>query len=110
MEYVLACKALGFSHIRTIRHILLNVFAPALVIGTLETGRVIMLESALTFLGVGIPSNIPTWGNMLANGRIYMLTEPWQAIVPGLAILLTVLAVNMFGDWLRSYLDPKTNA
>lgn len=66
------------------------------------------MESSLTFLGLGVPSEVPTWGTMLADSRTYMISSPWLAIVPGIAITITVLAVNLFGDWLRNRLDPKS--
>ena len=109
-EYVQAGRALGFSDSRLLfSHILPNSIGPGLVVASLETGRIILLEAGLTFLGLGVPNSIPTWGTMLSEGRTYMLTAPWLAIFPGLAITLTVLAVNMLGDWLRNRLDPKLN-
>lgn len=108
-EYIMAAQALGLSDLRILKQILVNCFSSALVVGTLETGRIILMESSLTFLGLGVPTEIPTWGTMLADGRTYMVSSPWLAVVPGIAITLTVLAVNLFGDWLRNYLDPKSN-
>lgn len=108
-EYIMAAQALGLSDLRILKQIFVNCFSSALVVGTLETGRIILMESSLTFLGLGVPTEIPTWGTMLADGRTYMVSSPWLAVVPGIAITLTVLAVNLFGDWLRNYLDPKSN-
>lgn len=107
-EYVMAARALGLSDVRILKQIFVNCFSSALVVGTLETGRIILMESSLTFLGLGVPTEIPTWGTMLADGRTYMLSSPWLAVVPGIAITITVLSVNLFGDWLRNRLDPKS--
>jgi peptide/nickel transport system permease protein len=107
-EYVQAAKALGLSNGRIIaRHIFPNVIAPAIIVATLETGRIIVMEASLTFLGLGVPPSIPSWGTMLADGRVYMMSAPWLAILPGLAITWTVLGVNLAGDWLRDRLDPR---
>lgn len=108
LEYVQAGYSLGLPDGRLLlRHILPNVIAPALVVASLETGRIILMEASLTFLGLGVPSSIPTWGSMLTEGRTYMLTAPWLTIFPGIAITITVLSVNMVGDWLRNHFDPK---
>lgn len=107
-EYVQAGLALGMSNTRLlVKHILPNVFSPVIIIATLETGRIIIMEATLTFLGLGIPPSIPTWGTMLSDGRMYMQSAPWLTVSPGIAIMLTVLGVNMLGDWLRDYLDPR---
>lgn len=106
-EYIQAGVALGLSDLRIMKHILPNVIPSAIVLATLETGRIILMESTLSFLGMGVPSNVPAWGSMLAEGRTYMLTQPWVAIFPGMSIFLLVLAVNLLGDWLRNKLDPK---
>ena len=107
-EYIMAAKALGLSDFLILRQIFVNCFSSALVTGTLERGRIILMVSSLTFLGLGVPSEVPTWGTMLADSRTYMISSPWLAIVPGIAITITVLAVNLFGDWLRNRLDPKS--
>lgn len=107
-EYIMAAKALGLSDFLILKQVFVNCFSSALVTGTLETGRIILMESSLTFLGLGVPSEVPTWGTMLADSRTYMISSPWLAIVPGIAITITVLAVNLFGDWLRNRLDPKS--
>ncbi|HCS72983.1 MAG TPA: peptide ABC transporter permease, partial [Clostridiales bacterium] len=88
-EYIMAAKALGLSDIRILKQIFVNCFSSALVVATLETGRIILMESSLTFLGLGVPTETPTWGSMLADGRTYMRSSPWLAMVPGLAITLT---------------------
>ena len=89
------------------RHIFPNVVPTLLVICTLQVGYVILLEGSLSFLGVGVPPPNPAWGLMIAEGRGFLATAWWMSLFPGLAMLLTVLAVNLFGDWLRDRLDPK---
>ena len=107
-EFVQAARAVGSPPARVIaRHLVPNAFAPWLVIATLDMARVIIVESALSFLGLGIPPPTPTWGGMLADGRVYMSTAWWLATFPGLAILVTVLGINLLGDGLRDTLDPR---
>jgi peptide/nickel transport system permease protein len=89
------------------RHIFPNVVPTLLVICTLQVGYVILLEGSLSFLGVGVPPPNPAWGLMIAEGRGFLATAWWMSLFPGLAMLLTVLAVNLLGDWLRDRLDPK---
>jgi peptide/nickel transport system permease protein len=89
------------------RHILPNVMPTLLVISTLQVGYVILLEGTLSFLGVGVPPPNPAWGLMIADGRGFLATAWWITLFPGLAMLLTVLAVNLLGDWLRDHLDPR---
>jgi peptide/nickel transport system permease protein len=89
------------------RHIFPNVVPTLLVIATLQVGYVILLEGTLSFLGVGVPPPSPAWGLMIADGRGFLATAWWISLFPGLAMLLTVLAVNLMGDWLRDHLDPK---
>jgi peptide/nickel transport system permease protein len=89
------------------RHIFPNVVPTLLVISTLQVGYVILLEGTLSFLGVGVPPPNPAWGLMIAEGRGFLATAWWMSLFPGLAMLLTVLAVNLLGDWLRDHLDPK---
>jgi len=89
------------------RHIFPNVVPTLLVIVTLQVGYVILLEGTLSFLGVGVPPPSPAWGLMIADGRGFLATAWWITLFPGLAMLLTVLAVNLMGDWLRDHLDPK---
>ncbi len=89
------------------RHIFPNVVPTLLVISTLQVGYVILLEGTLSFLGVGVPPPSPAWGLMIADGRGFLATAWWISFFPGLAMLLTVLAVNLMGDWLRDHLDPK---
>jgi len=107
-EFVQAAIAMGSHHRRVIlRHIVPNAFTPWLVIATLDMARVIILESALSFLGLGVQPPTPTWGGMLADGRVYLSTAWWLATFPGLAILLTVLGINLLGDGLRDTFDPR---
>jgi peptide/nickel transport system permease protein len=107
-EFVQSARAVGASARRImLRHILPNVLTPILVVATLELARVIILEASLSFLGLGVQPPHPSWGRMLAEGRAYMASGWWIATFPGLAILLTVLSVNLLGDWLRDYFDPK---
>jgi peptide/nickel transport system permease protein len=107
-EYVLAARALGFGSGRIMfRYILPNVFAPVIVIATFSVAQTIIAEAALSFLGLGMPASIPSWGKMLADGRTYLVIAWWLTALPGLVITVTVIGVNLFGDWLRDYLDPK---
>ena len=107
-EYVQAAIALGSQHGRVLwQHVLPNTFTPWLVVATLDMARVIVIESALSFLGLGVQPPTPTWGGMLADGRVYLSTAWWLATFPGLAILITVLGINLFGDGLRDTLDPR---
>jgi peptide/nickel transport system permease protein len=107
-EFVQAALALGSRDSRVLfRHILPNALTPWLVVATLDMARVIVIESALSFLGLGVQPPTPTWGGMLADGRVYISTAWWLATFPGLAILLTVLGINLFGDGLRDTLDPR---
>jgi len=89
------------------RHIFPNVVPTLLVISTLQVGYVILLEGTLSFLGVGVPPPSPAWGLMIADGRGFLATAWWISFLPGLAMVLTVLSVNLLGDWLRDHLDPK---
>ena len=107
-EFIQSARAVGAGDLRVIvRHVLPNVFAPIVVIWTLEVARVILMESALSFLGLGVPPPTPTWGRMLAEGRDYLTMAGWIATFPGLAIMVTVLGINFFGDGLRDLLDPR---
>lgn len=107
-EYVQAARAIGNRDLAVIaRHVLPNVAASLIVIATLEIPRVIITESALTFLGLGIQPPLVSWGQMLADSRNFITTHWWLAVVPGVAIQLTVLGLNLTGDWLRDVLDPR---
>lgn len=107
-EFVMSVRAAGATgfHIM-LRHILPNVMTATIVVATLELARVVILESALSFLGMGLQPPQASWGRMLAEGRNYIASAWWLATFPGVAILLVVLGVNLFGDWLRDYFDPK---
>jgi peptide/nickel transport system permease protein len=107
-EYVALATVAGRSGAWIIsRHIFPNVVPTLLVVCTLQVGYVILLEGSLSFLGVGVPPPNPAWGLMIADGRGFLATAWWISLFPGLAMLLTVLAVNLLGDWLRDRLDPK---
>lgn len=109
MDYILASRAIGAGHWRVIvRHMMPNCFALFIVIVTIHLGGAIIAEASLSFLGVGSPPNVPSWGGML-NGAAhsYVKTAPWVAIFPGLAIMLVVFAWNLLGDALRDVLDPR---
>ncbi len=106
-EFVLAARALGMSHARIVfRQIGPNLVSAIVVIATLQVAQVIILESFLSFLGLGIQPPTPAWGNMLGEGRVYMLNSWWIATFPGLAIFVTTLAINLMGNALRDWLDP----
>jgi len=106
-EFVLAGRALGMSHARIVfRQIAPNLVSVIVVIATLQVAQVIIFESFLSFLGLGIQPPTPAWGNMLGEGRVYMLNSWWIATFPGLAIFLTTLVINLMGNALRDWLDP----
>jgi peptide/nickel transport system permease protein len=106
-EFVMAGRALGMSHLRIVfRQLLPNLVSVIVVIATLQVARVIILESFLSFLGLGVQPPTPAWGNMLGEGRVYMLNSWWIATFPGLAIFVTTLAINLMGNALRDWLDP----
>lgn len=107
-DFVARARVAGAGHGRIIfRHILPNVMNTVIVLATLQIGVVIILEASLSFLGIGIPRPTPAWGLLVADGRALVVSAWWVSLIPGLAILLTVLSVNLFGDWLRDRLDPK---
>src|SRR5437660_727939 len=107
-EFLSGARARGNRSLRLLlRHVLPNALTPIIVVATLELAFMIIYESALSFLGLGVQPPTPTWGWMLSDGRNYIATAWWLATFPGLAIMLTVLAVNLLGDWLRDTLDPR---
>jgi peptide/nickel transport system permease protein len=111
--YVDAAVSLGASDRRVLwLHVLPNALGPAIVAATLGVGNAILLESGLSFLGLGIQPPRPSWGNMIAGGRDLIVTAPWVALAPGVALIATVLAATLLGDWLRDRLagerTPKT--
>jgi peptide/nickel transport system permease protein len=107
-EYVQAARALGASTPRIlIRHLLPNVMSSVIVISSLLVAKMILFESSLSFLGLGVPPSTPTWGAMIADGRNYIANAWWVAAMPGLAIFITVIGINLVGDRLRDMLDPR---
>ena len=108
-EFVEAARAMGDSTASIIfRTILPNIVAPLTVIASFNVASVILAEAALSFLGLGVPAEVPTWGSMLAQSRDQLIANKWWlAIFPGLAIVFTVLSFNIMGDWLRDFLDPR---
>ena len=109
VPYVDAARALGFGHVRIIlRHMVPNVMAPFLIMVTAFVGQAVLAEASLSYLGLGVQEPVPAWGLMLQGGaEEYASTAPWIAIFPGVAIMLSVLGINLFGDALRDALDPK---
>ena len=106
-EFILSARAIGVKDWRIIfQHLLPNLIGPVIVLMTLNVANNILLESSLTFLGLGVDPLIPSWGGMLADGRTYLQTAWWVSVFPGLAIMFTVLGLNLLGDWLRDLLDP----
>jgi peptide/nickel transport system permease protein len=107
-EFVQAARALGGKDLYIIaRHVLPNTLPSVMVIATFAMAIVIIAEASLSFLGLGVPPSVPTWGSMLSEGRSYMYRAPWLTIFPGMAIFITVLGINLLGDGLRDILDPK---
>lgn len=108
-EYVEAARSMGANHWRIMfRSILPNVLAPLIIISSFNVASVILSEASLSFLGLGVPPTVPTWGGMLAESRDQLLAGKWWlAVFPGIAIMMTVLAINILGDWLRDFLDPR---
>jgi peptide/nickel transport system permease protein len=107
-DFVARARVAGASHTRImVRYIFPNIVNTLVVLATLQVGSIILLESTLSFLGVGIPRPTPAWGVMVADGRELIVTAWWVSMFPGIGIMLTVLSLNLFGDWLRDHLDPK---
>ena len=107
-DFVTAAQCLGASNRQIItRHIIPNLIQTSLVIGTFAMASSIIAEASLSFLGVGVPPDIPTWGTMLADARIYISTSWWMPLFPGLCIFVTVFGINLLGDALRDVLDPR---
>jgi peptide/nickel transport system permease protein len=108
MEFVHAAKAIGVKQGRIMaRHVLPNLWGVVIVIASFAVASTIIAEASLSFLGLGVPPEVPTWGGMLSDNREYLEITPWLVIFPGLAISLTVLSINVLGDWIRDYLDPR---
>ncbi len=109
-DYVMAARAGGAGGWHIIRaHLLPNLVAPLLVLGALSVGRVILLESGLSFLGIGVRPPTPSWGNMIDEGRGYLATAWWISTIPGLALALLTIAVGTLGDWLRDVMDVRVS-
>jgi peptide/nickel transport system permease protein len=107
-EFVEAARCLGANDLRIVaRHILPNIAAPLIILASFSVATNVLLEASLSFLGLGVPPSVPSWGAMLADARAYLRDAWWLATFPGLALMLTVLATNIVGDWLRDYLDPR---
>ncbi len=107
-DYILAGRMMGASGLRIIlRHLVPNAATPLIVIASAAVPQMIVLEAALSFLGVGMPPNVPSWGGLLSAGRGYLSQAWWVATFPGIAIMLTVFSINILGDWLRDRLDPS---
>ena len=107
-EFVQAARVIGCSTNRIIfRHVLPNVMAPILVIASFSVASAIISEASLSFLGLGVPPDVPSWGSMLSDAREYLGDAWWLATFPGMAIVIVVLSINTVGDWLRDYLDPR---
>jgi peptide/nickel transport system permease protein len=108
LDYVQAAQVVGCSPAQIlVRHILPNIFAPIMVLATTGVAAAIITGAALSFLGLGAQPPTPEWGSMLSNGRVYMEKAPWMMVFPGLAIMVTVMSINLFGDGLRDALDPR---
>jgi len=108
LDFIARARVAGASHTRIMfKYIFPNVVNSLVVLATLQVGYVILLESALSFLGAGLPRAEPAWGVMVADGRELIVTAWWVSMFPGIAIMLTVLSLNLLGDWLRDHLDPK---
>jgi peptide/nickel transport system permease protein len=107
-EYVMAARTMGAGDARIIlRHILPNALTPLIVVASAAVPQMIIYEAALSFLGVGLPPTTPSWGGLLSAGRNYLAQAWWVATFPGIAIMVTVLSINILGDWLRDRLDPS---
>lgn len=107
-QFVEAAQSLGASPSRILFvHLLPNILAPNLVIATYSIGYMIIIESSLSFLGLGVPPPTPTWGGMINDARNYLTVAWWVPVFPGIALILTVLGINLFGEWVRERLDPR---
>ena len=108
LDFIARARVAGASHSRIMyRYVFPNVVNSLIVLATLQVGYVILFESSLSFLGAGLPRAEPAWGVMVSDGRELIVTAWWVSMFPGVAIMLTVLALNLLGDWLRDHLDPK---
>jgi peptide/nickel transport system permease protein len=109
-DFVVAASTIGVSDGRLLfRHILPNILAPMITIATFHVAATIIAESSLSFLGLGVPISMASWGNMLSDGQLYISSAWWISLFPGLAIMLVVLSINILGDYIREIFNPKTN-
>ncbi len=107
--YVESAVSVGADAPRILlRHILPNLIGPLVTLATFELSAMIFYEAGLSFLGLSVPPSVPSWGNMLSQGRQYLRIYPWIAVYPGVAIAITALSMNLLGDWLRDVFDPKS--
>jgi len=107
-EFITAAVALGATRFRVVfSDVVPNIVIPILIMATLEVGQMILAEAALSFLGLGVQPPTPSWGGMVADARDYLSFAWWVPTLPGLAILITVLGINFFGDWVRDSFDPR---
>lgn len=107
-DFIIAAEIAGCSSARVIRtHILPNVVDSAIVITTMQMANTILSEASLTFLGMGLPTAIPSWGQMISSGRSYIYTDFWLTLIPGFAIFIVSLSINFVGDWIRDVRDPR---
>lgn len=107
-EFVLASRVMGAGNLRIVfKEILPNVLTPVLITATQRFGSTILVEASMSYLGMGIPVPTPSWGNMISEGREYLATSSWVVIIPGIALMLTVLSFNFLGDGLRDIMDPR---
>lgn len=110
MEYVSAAKVLGVrNHNILTKYVLANSFSPVIIVMTFTVASSILSEASLSFLGLGVEPTVPTWGSILSDGRSYLEKAWWIATFPGIAIFVTVMGINLFGDWIRDYIDPRMN-
>jgi len=108
-DFVLAAQALGAGHLRILmRHVVPNLIAPIIVLTSIYLPYVIILEASLSFLGLGVPPDVATWGLIISDGKAYMRVAPWLTVFPGIAIIFTGLAFNLLGDGLRVIFDPRS--
>jgi ABC-type dipeptide/oligopeptide/nickel transport system permease subunit len=108
LDYISACHAIGMGHVRIIFiHVLPNCIGPIIVLSTVLIGNVILMESTLSFLGMGIQEPTPSWGTMIAKGNEFLTFAPWVSVAPGIFLFITMIAFNLLGDGVRDHLDPK---
>lgn len=107
-DYVAAARIVGSSPLRiTWEHILPHLLSSLLILASLQAASAVVIEASLSFFGIGVPAPAPSWGGMISDGRQYVATQWWVAVMPGLAIVLLVLSLNLLGDWLRDHFDPR---